>query len=181
MADTEVPGNTNSSRGLPAPSRICGRRIFGQLAFLVLLLMAAGVGSLAGMVFVYSANLPQVHALLDYRPDVMTEIYADDGTVIGRFALERRVLVSYDQIPAVLKDAVLSIEDRHFEEHIGVDVIRTLRAGVTDVLEWRKAQGASTLTMQLSRLFFLTPEKTWHRKVQEMLLAIQMERRFTKP
>ena len=181
MADTQVPRITNSSRGFPAPSRLHGRRIFGQLAFLILLLMAGGVGSLAGLVFVYSANLPQVHALLDYRPDVMTEIYADDGTVIGRFALERRVLVTYDQIPAVLKDAVLSIEDRHFEEHIGVDVIRTLRAGVTDVLEWRKAQGASTLTMQLSRILFLTPEKSFRRKFQELLLTIQIERQFTKP
>jgi penicillin-binding protein 1A len=181
MADTEVPRITNSSQGRPAPSRIHSRRIFGQLAFLTLLLMAAGVGSLAGLVFVYSANLPQVRALLDYRPDVMTEIYADDGTVIGRFALERRVLVTYDQIPAVLKNAVLSIEDRHFEDHIGVDVIRILRAGGTDVLEWRKAQGASTLTMQLSRILFLTPEKSFRRKFQELLLTIQIERQFTKP
>ena len=181
MADTEIPSITNSSRGLPAPSGIATRRIFGQLAFLTLLLMAAGVGSLVGLVFVYSANLPQVRALLDYRPDVMTEIYADDGTVIGRFALERRVLVTYDQVPAVLKDAVLSIEDRHFEDHIGVDVIRILRAGLTDVLEWRKAQGASTLTMQLSRILFLTPEKSFRRKFQELLLTIQIERQFTKP
>jgi penicillin-binding protein 1A len=181
MADTQVPGITNSARGLPAPSPIRSRRIFGQLAFLTLLLIAAGVGSLAGLVFVYSANLPQVHALLDYRPDVMTEIYADGGTVIGRFALERRVLVTYDQIPAVLRDAVVSIEDRHFEDHIGVDVIRILRAGVTDVLEWRKAQGASTLTMQLSRILFLTPEKSFRRKFQELLLTVQIERQFTKP
>jgi penicillin-binding protein 1A len=181
MADTDVHRIPNSSRGLPPPSPIRSRRIFGQLAFLTLLMMAAGVGSLAGLVFVYSANLPQVRALLDYRPDVMTEIYADDGTVIARFALERRVLVTYDQIPAVLKDAVFSIEDRHFEDHIGVDVIRILRAGVTDVLEWRKAQGASTLTMQLSRILFLTPEKSFRRKFQELLLTIQIERQFTKP
>jgi penicillin-binding protein 1A len=146
-----------------------------------LLLIATGVGALTGLVFVYSANLPQVHALLDYRPDVMTEIYADDGTVIGSFALERRVLVTYDQIPPVLRDAVLSIEDRHFENHIGVDIIRILRAGVTDLLEWRRAQGASTLTMQLSRILFLTPEKSFRRKFQELLLTVQIERQFTKP
>jgi penicillin-binding protein 1A len=181
MAHTPVSGVTNSSRRRPSPSGIHSRRIFGQLAFLTLLLMAGGVGSLAGLVLVYSANLPQVHALLDYRPDVMTEIYADEGTGIGRFALERRVLVTYDQIPAVLRNAVLSVEDRHFESHIGVDIIRILRAGVTDLLEWRRAQGASTLTMQLSRMLFLTPEKSFRRKFQELLLAIQIERQFTKP
>ncbi len=181
MAGTQAPGITNSSLARPSPFRIHSRRIFGQLAFLILLLMAAGVGSLAGLVFVYSANLPQVHALLDYRPDVMTEIYADDGTVIGSFALERRVLVTYDQIPPALRDAVLSIEDRHFESHIGVDIIRILRAGITDLLEWRRAQGASTLTMQLSRILFLTAEKSFRRKFQELLLTIQIERQFTKP
>src|SRR5215471_6056623 len=157
MAQAPILGTKNKPPGWPSGSAIQSRRIFGQLALFILLLLAAGVGSLAGLVFVYSANLPQVHALLDYRPDVMTEIYADDGTVIGRFALERRVLVTYDQIPPVLRDAVLSIEDRHFESHIGVDIIRILRAGVTDLLEWRRAQGASTLTMQLSRILFLTP------------------------
>jgi len=111
----------------------------------------------------------------------MTELYADDGREIGSFALERRVIVTYDQISPVLVDAVLSIEDRHFESHWGVDVVRIIRAGLTDLLEWRKAQGASTLTQQLSRMFFLTPEKSFRRKLQEILLAIQIERRFTKP
>src|SRR5437762_6537751 len=157
------------------------RRIFGQLVFFSLLLLSAGLGTLAGLLFVYSSDLPQVRELEDYQPDVMTELYADNGAAIGSFALERRVMVSYDQIPQVLKDAVLSVEDRHFENHWGVDVIRIVRAGLRDVLEWRKAQGASTLTQQLTRMFFLTPEKTWRRKFQEMLLAIQIERRFTKP
>ncbi len=181
MPETVVPKGRGSSRRQVTASRTSGRRIFGQLAFLVLLLLAAGVGALAGLVFIYSANLPQVHALLDYRPDVMTEIYADDRTVIGSFALERRVIVTYDQIPPVLRDAVLSIEDRHFENHIGVDIIRILRAGITDLMEWRKVQGASTLTMQLSRMLFLTPEKSFRRKFQELLLTIQIERQFTKP
>lgn len=176
---------------LPPPGRsgaresgvpwMVSRKIFGQLVFSTLLLLSAGLGTLAGLVFVYSSDLPQVRELEDYRPDVVTELYADNGAAIGTFALERRVMVSYDQIPQLLKDAVLSVEDRHFESHWGVDIIRIVRAGVTDLLEWRKAQGASTLTQQLTRIFFLTPEKTWRRKFQEMLLAIQIERRFTKP
>ena len=143
--------------------------------------MSAGVGIIAGLVFVYSLDLPKVRELEDYRPDVMTQLYSDDGTVIGNFALERRVMVNYNQIPPVLKDAILSIEDRHFESHWGVDVIRIVRAGLTDIFEWRKTQGASTLTQQVSRILFLSPEKSWRRKFQEMLLSIQIERRYTKP
>jgi penicillin-binding protein 1A len=164
-----------------APAWVVSRRIFGQLVFFTLLLLSVGVGALAGLIFVYSSNLPQVTALEDYRPDVMTELYADDGTNIASFALEHRVILTYSQIPPVLFNAVVSVEDRHFESHWGVDVVRIIRAGMTDLLEWRKAQGASTLTQQLSRMFFLTREKSWRRKFEEMLLAIQIERRFTKP
>jgi penicillin-binding protein 1A len=164
----------------PPRPQIRSRRIFGQLVFLSLVLLAAGAGALAGLIFVYSSNLPQVEQLEDYRPDVMTELYADDGTPIGSFALEHRVIVTYDQIPPVLRHAVISIEDRHFESHWGIDVVRIVRAAVTDLLEWRRAQGASTLTQQLSKQLFLSPEKSWRRKVQEALLAIQIERRFTK-
>jgi penicillin-binding protein 1A len=156
------------------------RKVFGQFVFLILLLLAAGGGVLAGLVFVYSSDLPRVQQLEDYRPDVMTELYANDGTLIGSFALERRVIVDYGQIPPVLRNAILSVEDRHFESHWGVDVVRIVRSGLTDLMEWRKAQGASTLTMQLSRRLFLTLQKSWVRKVQEALLAIQIERRFTK-
>jgi len=165
----------------PPPPRVSSRKIFGQFVFLVLVLLSAGMGALGGLVFVYSSDLPQVRELEDYRPDVMTELYADDGTLIGSFALERRVIVTYNQIPPVLKDAILSIEDRHFESHWGIDVLRIVRAAITDLLEWRRAQGASTLTQQLSRKLFLTPEKNFRRKIQEALLAIQIERHFTKP
>jgi penicillin-binding protein 1A len=165
----------------PPPSRVRSRKVFGQVVLVVLILLAAGGGALGGLVFVHSSNLPQVRQLMEFRPDVMTELYADDGTLIGSFALERRVIVNYDQIPPVMKDAVISVEDRHFESHWGVDVLRIVRAAVIDLLEWRRAQGASTLTQQLSRMLFLTPEKSFRRKFQEVLLAIQLERHFTKP
>lgn len=174
------PGPIGANLLPQPPPRIRSRRIFGQLVFLSLVLLAAGAGALAGLIFVYSSNLPQVEQLEDYRPDVMTELYADDGTPIGSFALEHRVIVNYDQIPPVVRDAVISIEDRHFENHWGIDVLRIVRAAVTDLLEWRRAQGASTLTQQLSKQLFLSPEKSWRRKVQEALMAIQIERRFTK-
>ena len=183
MAKVQSPGLSGATPVPPPlrPPRIYSRRVFGQLVFLFLLLLSAGVGAVAGLVFVYSSDLPQVRQLMDYRPDVMTELYADDGTLVGSFALERRVIVTYDQIPKVLKDAVLAIEDRHFESHWGVDIIRVVRAAITDLLEWRRAQGASTLTMQLSRMLFFTPQKSFRRKFQEVLIAIQIERHFTKP
>ncbi|HME00338.1 MAG TPA: PBP1A family penicillin-binding protein [Terriglobia bacterium] len=187
MANRPIPagsrptGSNRSLAGGPAAPKIRSRRIFGQLVFFILLLLSAGIGALAGLVIVYSADLPKVRQLEDYRADVMTELYADDGTVIGSFALEHRVILYYNQIPPVLRDAVLSIEDRHFESHFGVDIIGIVRAAIKDLLEWRKTQGASTLTQQLSRRFFLTPEKSFRRKVQEALLAVQLERHFTKP
>ncbi len=162
------------------PRPVGSRKIFGQLVFLILVLFAAGVGALGGLVFVYSSDLPKVRELEDYRPDVMTEIYADDGTAIGSFALEHRVIVTYNQIPPMLRNAVISIEDKHFESHVGVDIFGIARAAAKDLMEWRKTQGASTLTQQLSRMLFLTPDKSFRRKIQEVLLAIQIERYFTK-
>ncbi|MFZ0962401.1 MAG: PBP1A family penicillin-binding protein [Terriglobia bacterium] len=162
------------------PPHMSSRKIFGQFVFLILLLLSAGIGALAGLVFVYSSDLPKVRELEDYRPDVMTEIYADDGTAIGSFALEHRVIVSYNQIPPVMRNAVIAIEDKHFESHWGVDIFGIVRAASKDLLEWRKTQGASTLTQQLSKMLFLTPDKSFRRKIQEVLLAIQIERYFTK-
>jgi len=164
----------------PSPPQVGSRKVFGQFVFLILLLLAAGAGALVGLVFVYSSDLPQIRELEDYRPDVMTDLYADDGAIIGSFALERRVIVTYNQIPPVLRDAVISIEDRHFESHWGIDVLSIVRAALTDLMEWRRVQGASTLTQQLSKRLFLTPEKSFRRKIQEALMAIQIERYFTK-
>jgi len=173
-----------SVTSLPAPRdpprHLSSRKLFGQFVFLILVLLSAGIGALAGLVFVYSSDLPKVRELEDYRPDVMTEIYADDGSAIGTFALEHRVIVTYNQIPPVLRNAVIAIEDRHFESHWGVDIIGIIRAASKDVLKWRKTQGASTLTQQLSKMLFLTPDKSFRRKIQEVLLAIQIERYFTK-
>lgn len=170
---THIPGGVAPLLG--------SRRFLGQLVLVILVVLAAGAGVLGGLLFVYSSDLPQVRQLEDYRPDVMTEVFADDGTPIARFAMQHRVLVTYDQIPPLMRNAVISVEDRNFESHWGIDVFRTVRAAITDILELRYAQGASTLTQQLARMLFLTPEKSPRRKIQEALLAIQIERRFTKP
>src|SRR6202171_702259 len=108
----------------PITLRLRGRKAVGRVAFALLLLAAISVGALSGLLFVYSSDLPQIHALEDFRPDIVTELYADDAQVIGSFALTRGILLSYDQIPQVLKDAILTTEDQHFEEHWGVDFTR---------------------------------------------------------
>lgn len=179
MAELTPQRNAKSALRPSAPP-LWSHQVFGQIAFVILVLLAAGGGAVAGLVFVYSSNLPQVSELFDYRPAVMTELYAGDGSVIGNFALQRRVIVTYNQIPPVLRNAIISVEDRHFESHFGVDILRILRAAVIDIVEWRKAEGASTLTQQLSRRLFLTPQKSFKRKIREALLAIQIERHFTK-
>ncbi len=165
--------------GVPTVS-IRGRKFFGRIVFIFLLLLSIGGGALAGLLFVYTSDLPQVSELESYRPDVISEVYADDGQIIGSFALERRVIVDYRRIPRTLQEAIISVEDQNFEKHIGVDFRRILSAAWTDIVTWKKREGASTLTQQLTRNLFLTPDKSFKRKVQEILLSIQIERRYTK-
>ncbi len=161
--------------------RITGDTLFGRLAFTFLLICAIALGAAVGLLFVYTSDLPEIRALEDYRPNVVTELYGDDGQLIGSFALQRRILVTYQQIPKVLKDAVLTTEDQHFEEHWGVDIPRVLQAASHDIAQHRLAEGASTLTMQLAGGLFLNrSDRSAHRKIQETLLAIQIERHYTK-
>src|ERR1700720_1157040 len=164
-----------------ATMKIGGGTLFGRLAFGFLVLCSIGIGAATGVLFVYTSDLPEIHALEDYRPNVVTELYADDGQSIGTFALQRRILVTYQQIPKVLKDAVLTTEDQHFEEHWGVDIPRVLQAAWHDIAKHRLAEGASTLTMQLAGGLFLNrSDRSAQRKIQETLLAIQIERNYTK-
>src|SRR5690348_7735779 len=156
------------------------RRLVAWIVYGALVLLAAGAGSLAGLLFVYNTDLPQVDDLEHYRPISNTELYDDQGRVIGSFALQRRVVARYQDYPPVLREAVISIEDKNFEKHWGVNVWRILGAAWRDLISGGKVQGASTLTLQLSRNLFLSPERTYGRKLEEILLAIQIERRFTK-
>src|ERR1700752_115419 len=164
-----------------ATMKIGGGTLFGRLAFGFLVLCSIGIGAATGVLFVYTSDLPEIRALEDYRPNVVTELYADDGQSIGTFALHRRILLTYNQIPKVLKDAILTTEDQHFEEHWGVDIPRVLEASWHDVRHHRLAEGASTLTMQLAGGLFLNrADRSARRKIEETLLAIQIERHYTK-
>ena len=164
-----------------ATMKIGGGTLFGRLAFGFLVLCSIGIGAATGVLFVYSSDLPEIHALEDYRPDVVTELYADDGQSIGTFALQRRILLTYGQIPKVLRDAIFTTEDQHFEEHWGVDFPRVLEAAWHDVRHHGMKEGASTLTMQLAGGLFLNrADRSLHRKLQETILAIEIERHYTK-
>jgi penicillin-binding protein 1A len=165
----------------PITLRLRGRQLAVRLTFAVLLILAICAGAIAGLLFVYSSDLPEIHALQDYQPNVVTELYADDGQLIGTFSLQRRILITYDQIPPVLKDAILSTEDQHFEEHWGVDFTRVAGAAWKDLIHGRVEEGASTLTMQLAGTLFLNrADRSFRRKIQETLLALQIERHYTK-
>lgn len=129
---------------------------------------------------VYSVDLPQIDDLTRYRPDTTTELYDIHGRIFGSFALQRRVLVNYNDLSPLLRQAVISIEDKNFESHWGVNFFRVLGAAYHDLTSKGRAQGASTLTMQLARNLFLSNERTFGRKLQEVLLSIQIEHTFTK-
>jgi penicillin-binding protein 1A len=145
-----------------------------------LIILAAATGSLAGLTLVYSVDLPQIQELEQYRPSTTTDLYDRKGRIIGSFALERREVVGYDGFAPVLRQAVISIEDKNFESHWGINVFRVAGAAWHDIRSHGRAQGASTLTMQLARNLFLSSDRTAIRKIQEAYLAIQIERAFTK-
>jgi len=158
-----------------------GRKYVVNVLFVFLVVLAAALGAAAGLLLVFSTDLPQVTELERYRPSTITELYDDQSRVIGQFALQRRVIDKYDDFPKALRDAITSTEDKDFEGHWGVDIWRVFGAAYRDFTAGARAQGASTLTMQLSRNLFLSPDRNFRRKIQEVMLAIQIERRFTKP
>ena len=124
-------------------------------------------------------NLPELSGLIDYRPKLPMHIYSADGVMLGEYGDERRNFTPIAQIPKVMKDAVLASEDARFYQHSGVDIKGVLRAGLAQFSRSR-SQGASTITMQVARNFYLSSEKTYTRKIYEMLLAFKMESLLSK-
>jgi penicillin-binding protein 1A len=154
---------------------------FARRAGLILLFTVAAVLGLAsGVFFAYAGDLPRISALDDYAPSTISRIYGANGEIVGEFAVQRREVIPYEAISPKLKQAILAAEDDSFEQHFGLSIPRILVTLVKDIIERRKAGGASTLTQQLTRKLFLTDEKTWERKIKEAILAIQIEKRYTK-
>src|SRR5881394_764059 len=149
------------------------------------LALAAGVAAAAvlvlGVVVVLAyPNLPELDALTAYQPKIPLRIYTAEGTLIGEFGEERRAIVSIEDVPAQLKHAIIAAEDERFYQHPGIDYIGVLRAAYTNLVYGGRRQGASTITMQVARNFFLSSEKTLTRKLYEALLAFKIEHSLTK-
>ncbi len=165
-------------------------RVARHAGLVALFLIAAAAGILSGVLFAYAGDLPQVSALDNYAPSTITRVLAANGQLIGEFATERRVVVGYDEINPLLRQAIIATEDADFERHVGINVWRIGVAAIVDLVERRRAQGASTLTQQLARnlkeQFGLTSKgeegtaQSLERKIKEIILAIQIEKRYTK-
>jgi penicillin-binding protein 1A len=151
-------------------------RTFGIVA---LFLAAALFGTASGVLFAFIGDLPQISALDDYSPGTITRVLGRDGSVVGEFANERRQLLTYEQIPEVLRHAIIAVEDGKFESHGGLRIGRIVVTLVKDIV-YRRSWGGSTITQQLAKKLFLTDDKTPERKIKEALLTIQIEKRYTK-
>src|SRR5690242_8011549 len=166
----------------PITLRLRSFKLIDRVALAFLLLCSILFGTACGLLFVYASDLPEIRALETYRPNVVTEIYGDDGQLVGSFALQRRILMTYEQCPKVLYNAVTAIEDQHFEQHWGIDFPRMFTAALRHLTRGRRAGGASTITMQLAgNLFLDRSDISFRRKAEETLLALQIERRYSKP
>jgi penicillin-binding protein 1A len=165
-----------ASGSRPAPRILTVRRVVVTALFVTAILG----GSLLGVFLAVESDLPQVTSLEDFQPNIITQVFAADGSVLGEFAIEKRVVIAFRDIPPVLRNAIVAVEDEGFWKHIGINPWRIPGAALANIRSGRRGQGFSTLTMQLSRLLFLTPEKSYERKIKEVILAFQIEKNFTK-
>ncbi len=184
MAAKDSRNRAASVQTRPATAPPARRKFLRRFWFPAVLMLAIAAGGLTGIVAAYQLNYSQaaveVASLAAYRPSVVTRVYADDGeTVIGEFAIEKRIPLKYDEIPTVMKNAILAIEDARFNEHIGIDPIRIAGVVWKNLLTGSR-EGGSTLTQQLAKNLFLSREQTLQRKMNEWLVALQIERYYTK-
>ena len=165
-------------------------RVATRAGLLALFIMAATLGTLGGVMFAYADDVAEVSALDDYKPSTITRLMALDGQQVGEFATERRVVIGYDDMAPVLRQAIIASEDGDFERHFGISISRLIVTAVRDVLTGQR-YGASTITQQVARMLFLqeymrggvfarSGARGWERKIKEALLAFQLEKRYTK-
>jgi len=178
MSDTHRTPPTD--RQIPSPSRLHpALRIMAWLVGLPLALLLTGMLLLGLALAVAYPNLPEINGLVDYRPKLPMRVVSAEGIVLGEYGEERRNYLPIKAIPKVMQNAVLAIEDARFYQHGGIDYKGILRAGIENLHDAR-SQGASTITMQVARNFYLSTEKTLTRKVYEILLSLKIESQLSK-
>jgi penicillin-binding protein 1A len=143
-------------------------------------LLAIGLSVAVIIIALAYPNLPSLEVLTDYRPKVPLRVFTADGHLIGEFGEERRAVVSINDVPDIMKQAILAAEDDRFYQHIGIDYAGIIRAATSNLVSGDKKQGASTITQQVARNFFLTSEKTYTRKIYEALLSLKIESSLSK-
>ena len=176
---TAASSSAPAARKPHGPLSLLGRMLGGlvglALALVLSVLLLVGVA-----LAVAYPNLPDIGGLTDYRPKLPLRVLSADGVLLGEFGEERRIYTPIAQIPKVMQEAVLAIEDARFYRHSGVDYLGVARAALAQFNK-AKSQGASTITMQVARNFYLSTEKTFTRKIYEILLALKIERQLSKP
>ncbi len=156
------------------------RLILSRTSLALLTIGVLGAAAVLGLVARYAVELPSVELIRDYNPSLVTKIYGADGSVVGEFFVERRVIIPLSRVPQTLQDAFLAAEDASFFAHHGLDLKAVLRATVRNVLAGGVVQGASTITQQVARNMFLSSERRFARKIKEAILAYRIEKHFTK-
>ncbi|MEE8269612.1 MAG: transglycosylase domain-containing protein, partial [Nitrospinaceae bacterium] len=149
--------------------------LWGFLVCLVIGFTGAGI-----LYFKYSDGLPDVRVLKEYQPNIITKVYSDADDLIAEFFIEKRIMVGFDQMPLLLKQATLAVEDSSFYFHLGIDPKAIIRASIANYRAGHVVEGASTITQQLTKTLFLSPQKKFERKIREAILAIRMELIFSK-
>ena len=157
-----------------------GRALLRWALWLCFFVAIAGIGTLFGVYFYLSEDLPKITSLADYRPPVITTVYSDDNRKIGEFYTERRIILPLSEIPPMLKDAFIAAEDSRFYQHRGIDFVSIIRAFFKNIEAGTIIQGGSTITQQVTKSFLLTPERSYTRKVKEAILAYRIDKSFSK-
>ncbi|MFQ5892931.1 MAG: transglycosylase domain-containing protein, partial [Nitrospinota bacterium] len=151
-----------------------------RLVYLWLLVLSVVMGGGAGLLVSYLQDLPEVKALEHYRPQTISRLYDKDERLIATFYIEKRILVPLGRVPKALIQALIATEDARFYDHLGIDPKGIARALWADIKARRIVEGGSTITQQLAKVLFLTPERSLRRKIKEAILALQIERTYSK-
>ena len=176
-------GARPARRGLAGAAGACSPpwRVVRWILLPLLALAVLAVAGVAVAAYVFwPTDLPPVKALEEYTPSLGSRVYADDDEFLTEFQAEKRIFVPLQQIPPALRNAIIAVEDARFYSHFGVDVRGILRAAYANFRHGRVVEGGSTITQQLAKVLFLTPDRSFSRKVKEALLALELEKRYSK-